>query len=137
MERRHLTVYLSLAGFTLPQITLCLLLCKDVYLGCHSRAAEVYLCPEDHRKCTIKLRIKQHFSMFSPPSYVVFLPQFHSLNRRDKVINVTNPSKSLPKPKPTYQPRPPPPPHCLLMLFENWRSIYPQFKPQMLSSILG
>lgn len=33
--------------------------------------------------------------MFRPPSYVTFLPQFHSLNTRDK-INMINPSKDTP-----------------------------------------
>lgn len=138
VERRPLTGYLSLTGFILSQITFYLLLCKDVYLGSHSRAAEVQLCPEDHRKCTIKLRIKHHFSTFSPSSYVVFLPQFHSFSKREKVINVISPSKDTPKPKTTYHPHTPTHPlHSLLMLFEDWLSMYLKFKPQMLRSIPG
>lgn len=81
-----------------------------------------------------KAKPKQCFSMFRPPSYVAFLPQFHSLNTRDK-INMTNPSKDTPK-----QPistSPPNPPHCLLMLFEEQLSMYLKFKPQMFSSSPG
>lgn len=84
VERRCHRVSL-LKIFPLSQITLYLL------LGSHSRAAEVYLCLEAHRKCMIKIRIAQNFFMFSLSSYV-FVPQFYSLNKKDKVTYVINPS---------------------------------------------
>lgn len=70
----------------------CICYCARIYLGSDSRAAEVYLCLEAHRKCMIKIRITQNFFMFSLSSYV-FLPQFSSLNKKDKAIDVINPSK--------------------------------------------
>lgn len=71
----------------------CICYCARIYLGSDSRAAEVYLCLEAHRKCMIKIRITQNFFMFSLPSYVVFLPQFSSLNEKDKAMYVINPSQ--------------------------------------------
>lgn len=35
----------------------------------------------------------QNFFMFSLPSYVVFLPQFSSLNEKDEAMYVINPSQ--------------------------------------------